>query len=60
VKACVFAQQNFNIDAFVFQDSFIIGQVHDTKSASIKDRGDGPIWEDDFGFNVDGFPAFAS
>jgi hypothetical protein len=50
------APQNFNIGGFVFQDSFAVGEIHDTKSSSIENRGVRRIWKDDLGFNVDGPP----
>ena len=60
MKACMYARQNFNVDGFVFQDSFAVGEIDNTDSLSVENRGVRGIWKADFGFNVDGSPTFPS
>src|SRR5271169_2401593 len=59
MKTGVLTRQDSDIDGFVLQESIsAVLQVNNAKRASVEICGASPIGKDDFGFNVDGLPAF--
>jgi hypothetical protein len=56
----IFARQNFNVDRFVFHDSFAVLKVHNAKRPTIENRPIGPTWKDDFGFDVHRFASIGA
>jgi hypothetical protein len=57
MKPRMFARQDFDVNCFVFHDSFAVLKIHNVKGATIENSGSAPIWKNDFGFNVNGFSA---